>query len=176
MFDDDGLLIFQQSYKVLDELGDDSLAPTFAMIDPFGLKGVPLSTIARIAKHERCEVMFSLMTESMVRFMSGDIFPPLMDEVFGTDKWRGALYLESGDKALFLRDLYAEQLRSVGFSYVPPGFELRDEGNKVEYYLMFGTKNLTGLTKMKDAMWAVDKSGNYRFSGFEANSIQMTLI
>lgn len=162
--------------KTLDDLGDDSLAPTFAMIDPFGLKGIPLTTIARIANHERCEVLFSLMTKFMLRFLSTSGFEPHMDAVFGTDEWRDAQSLAPSEKAPFLRDLYTAQLKSIGFNYVPPGFELRDDRNIVEYYLVFGTNNLLGLEKMKDAMWSVDKTGNYRFSGYNASSLQLTLI
>jgi three-Cys-motif partner protein len=162
--------------NALDQLGDKSLAPTFAMVDPFGPKGAPLSTIARIAEYEKCEVLFSLMTEPMVRFLNSPIFEPHMDSVFGTADWRDAQSLDTGEKAPFLRDLYAAQLKEIGFKYVPPGFELRDSGNKVEYYLMFGTNNLLGLEKMKDAMWSVDATGNYQFSDFKANSAQLSLL
>ena len=162
--------------KALDELGDDSLAPTFAMIDPFGLKGVPLSTVARIANHDRCEVLFSLMAKFMLRFLSTSEFEPHMDAVFGTDEWRDAQPLDPSDKAPFLRDLYASQLKGIGFDFVPPGFELRDHMNRVEYYLMFGTNNLRGLEKMKDAMWTVDKTGSYTFSGFKEGSSQLRMF
>jgi hypothetical protein len=41
---------------------------------------------------------------------------------------------------------------------------------------MFGTNNLLGLEKMKDAMWSVDATGNYQFSDFKANSAQLSLL
>ena len=51
--------------------------------------------------------------------------------------------------------LYRTQLQSVGLPYVRT-FEMFNDGNRTEYFLYFGTKSTTGLSKMKQAMWAAD--------------------
>ena len=33
-----------------------------------------------------------------------------------------------------------------------------------DYFLFYGTRSLTGLKKMKEAMWKIDESGEFRFS------------
>jgi hypothetical protein len=46
-----------------------------------------------------------------------------------------------------------------------------NQGNRADYFLFFGTNNLRGLEKMKEAMWRVDPSGTFQFSDFtNANS------
>ncbi len=34
----------------------------------------------------------------------------------------------------------------------------------VDYYLFYATNHVTGLKKMKEAMWKVDETGEFRFS------------
>lgn len=41
---------------------------------------------------------------------------------------------------------------------------MRNDNDVVDYYLFYATKNLLGLKKMKEAMWKVDESGEFRFS------------
>lgn len=42
-------------------------------------------------------------------------------------------------------------------------FDIRPDGNR-GYALFFGTRNLKGLEKMKDAMWSVDPAGGCLYS------------
>jgi hypothetical protein len=48
--------------------------------------------------------------------------------------------------------------------------------NKTDYFLFFGTNNITGLKKMKEAMWRVDKSGLFQFSDATYNPNQPVLF
>src|SRR5207245_11369976 len=43
------------------------------------------------------------------------------------------------------------------------------------YYLVFVTKSIKGMEVMKDAMWAADKTGSYRFSD-RTDPAQRTLL
>jgi three-Cys-motif partner protein len=160
---------------VLDSLGGANLAPTFVMVDPFGVKGLPLATLARIASHPRTELLVSFMYESMARFLVTEEFARHLDLLFGTAPWRNAIELQGAEKKVFLRDLYSSQLRAIGMEYVR-SFELRDSGNRTEYFLTFGTHNRHGLRAMKDAMWKVDGAGGYEFSDFTQSPAQPTLF
>ncbi len=50
------------------------------------------------------------------------------------------------------------------------------KGNKTDYFLFFGTNNITGLRKMKEAMWKVDKNGTFQFSDSTHNPDQPVLF
>ena len=43
-------------------------------------------------------------------------------------------------------------------------FEMRNDRDVTDYYLFYATNYLLGLKKMKEAMWRVDISGEFRFS------------
>ena len=51
---------------------------------------------------------------------------------------------------------------------------MRDRENRTVYYLFFATNNRLGHIKMKEAMWKVDRFGDYRFS--DATDPNQTLL
>ena len=60
--------------------------------------------------------------------------------------------------------LYKEKLRQLrGIRYVF-AFEMRTRLNTLNYFLVFASQHPLGLEKMKEAMKAVDQSGEYCFS------------
>jgi len=146
-----------------------ALAPTFALVDPFGVSDTPISVIKRIMRSPKCEVLITFMYQWVNRFVegTGDTFPEHVDELFGTDEWRQVAGKSTPDeRRRFLRDLYKRQLRrEAGIEYVHT-FEMRDKNNQTEYFLFFGTNHIRGLEKMKEAMWKVDPGQGNRFSDF----------
>jgi hypothetical protein len=166
--------------KLLDELDAEGLqlAPTFAFIDPFGFSGTPMALIARIMKNQRCECLVSFMYESVNRFIShpDDSIARHFDELFGTTDWRNLIQIKNSDERRDeILNLYTMQLQSVaGVTYVRT-FEMINEGNRTEYFLLFTTNSPVGLSKMKQAMWKADPSGGQAFSD-RSDPSQMTLI
>ena len=73
----------------LDEQGN-RMAPALVMIDPFGVKGMPMKVIRRILANPKCEVYVSFMWEAMNRFVSEPGFEASLDELFATSEWRRA--------------------------------------------------------------------------------------
>jgi hypothetical protein len=51
-----------------------------------------------------------------------------------------------------------------------------NQGNRTDYFLFFGTHNLLGLEKMKEAMWQVDPLGTFHFSDFTDANRTMNLF
>lgn len=153
--------------RMLDAIGKAKLAPCMTMVDPFGVKGLPIELLARIAQHPRTELLVSFMYESMSRFISTPELEPHLDHMFGTPDWRSANGMKAADKKKFLVDLYVQQIRASGMKFVRT-FELRDDGNRTEYMLVFATNSFDGLSAMKDSMWAADPSGSFMFSDFTA--------
>jgi len=129
------------------------LAPTFAFIDPFGFKGAPIELISRLLAFERCEV-----------FLTAGRTTAHLDALFGTRDYLQACDLDTSPRKRFLHDLYKRQLHEVGgFTYVR-GFEMVTRDGHTAYFLFYGTRSLTGLRAMKDAMWKVDVGAGTRFS------------
>jgi three-Cys-motif partner protein len=155
--------------EVLDQMDakGTTLAPTFAFIDPFGIKGLPLKMIARLMEHKKCEVFITVMVGFIYRFISTPEFEPHCDDLFGTDKWRAALTMEGAAKEQFLRELYQERLLDpidgVAAKYARY-FTMKDGKNKTIYDLFFATNHSAGIDAMKDAMWNIDQSGGFAFS------------
>ena len=155
--------------EAMDALAGREPAPSFVMVDPFGVKGLPLRLLRRLARFRRTELLVSLMYEPIIRFLDHPNFESHLDDLFGTREWREARGLAADVKKGFLSDLYAGQLRNVGMRYVRL-FEMRDAGNRTEYFLAFATQNKEGLRAIKDAMWKVDEAGGLVFSDFTAPS------
>lgn len=145
--------------------GGRSLAPTFAFIDPFGFKGVPLQLIGELLSFPRCEVFFNFMYDSLNRWIDhpDEKITAHLQDLFGTPNFREAAKLTGEDRKLYLHDLYGKQLSASGFDYVQK-FEMIDERNRTVYSLYYGTKHLAGLKVMKQAMWKVDPIAGLRFS------------
>ena len=140
------------------------IAPTFAFIDPFGIKGLPLKIMVQLMAHERTEILVTIMTGFIHRFISTPEFERHCDDLFGCGEWRDARQLVGYEKESFLKKLYEKQLmHGVGAKYVR-FFTMKNEDNRTIYDLFFATNSETGIDKMKDAMWRVNTSGEYVFT------------
>ncbi len=155
--------------SVLDEIDRQrrSASPTFAFIDPFGYSHTPFEIVKRIMGHDKCEVLITFMYQPINRFVRhpDQTEAEHRDALFGTAKWRAARDIEEPDpRKEFLHNLYRDQLlHEAGAKYVR-SFEMIDRGNRTEYFLFFGTNNVLGLKKMKEAMWKVDPGTGVAFS------------
>ncbi|MBI3184666.1 MAG: three-Cys-motif partner protein TcmP [Myxococcales bacterium] len=145
------------------EADKNTLAPTFAFIDPFGFSGIPFSLIQRLLGHKRCEAFITFMVDAINRFLEHpeDKVVQHIAEAFGGDE---AVQIAKGpgDRIVKLRELYQRKLSSVA-KYVRY-FEMRDRQDRTQYYLFFATNNELGHLKMKEAMWKMDPDGDFRFS------------
>jgi three-Cys-motif partner protein len=162
--------------SILDELDQkrQALFPTLAFIDPFGFKHTPFKTIARLMTHPKCEVLINFMYEEINRFLGLPDYAKTFDELFGCQDWRGALELSTPEeKVAATRDLYLRQLKKVAKH--ARSFQMINMGNRVDYFLYFATDNTLGLRRMKEAMWKVDKTGEFQFSDLTDASHQLLL-
>lgn len=145
------------------ETGNDTFAPIFAFIDPFGFSGIPFSLIQRLLIRRGCEVFITFMVDAINRFLEHpeDKIVQHIVEAFGTKE---AVQIAKGpeDRVVRLRALYQSQLQKVA-KYVRY-FEMRDAQNRSQYFLFFATNNERGHLKMKEAMWKVDPEGEFTFS------------
>jgi three-Cys-motif partner protein len=151
--------------KVLNELEADrsQIAPTFALIDPFGFSGIPYGLIQRLLSKDKCEVLITFMVDSINRWLEHpeENIRSHIADTFGTEE-AFAIAQTPGDRVTALRNLYQKQLEKTA-KFVRY-FELRDRDGRVIYHLFFATNNALGHLKMKEAMWTVDPLGEFSFS------------
>ena len=139
--------------------------PIFAFIDPFGWTGIPFSSIRRILTSPNCEVLVNFMYEPVNRFINMPEQSDNFDALFGTTDWRKLIDLSDPDeRRQESHDLYMRQLQHSAHARYARSFEMKNVGNRTNYYLFYATNSLLGLKKMKEAMWKVDPSGGYTFS------------
>ena len=160
--------------EALDRIDEQNrhLAPSFVMIDPFGVSETPMRTIGRILSNPKSEVYVSFMSREINRFREHPNFARHLDDLFGCPDWRhGDSIPEGKERIAFFYDLYKSQLKAAGAKYVLH-FELY-KGNELVYAIFFGTGSLEGCDKMKQAIWKVAPFGDYRFRGNQVG--QLTL-
>ena len=92
-----------------------NLAPTFAFVDPFGVKGLPMDLLRRLLSFDRCELFVYFDFNTVNRFANAGNIDDRLTELFGTDLFKQAVGLKGDDRKSFLHDLYQSQLaRSAG--------------------------------------------------------------
>lgn len=144
--------------------------PTFALLDPFGLKGLPFALVERLLRRRSCEVLVTFMTHSAQRWHG--VLPDYINSLIG-DPLASEKIGQSPNKADAAKALYQTSLASV-VRFVRY-FRMRNRGGNPIYDLFFATENPLGFLKMKEAMWALDRSGTFRFSD-ASNPDQTTLF
>lgn len=150
------------------------MAPALVMMDPFGIKDIPLSVIRGILGNRQCEVYVTFMWEEMNRFFTTSEFEPHMDAMFGTDAWRRAADMAGSERRRHLYALYKAQLKSAGAKHVLH-FHLYKR-NGLKYSVFFATRHPLGSDRMKKAIWKVAPFGGGDFSFRGGNSDQMVML
>jgi three-Cys-motif partner protein len=151
-----------------------ALPPSFIFIDPFGWTGHGLELSSRILEFPKCEVLVYVPFPWIARFVDDNNVRGSLDNLFGDDGWLPARKLEDGrDRVQFLHDLFLERLAS--YAGLARSFEFRISGRGWNgYHLFFGTGHLTGLDRMKRAMWRLDPVAGAKFA--DSTGGQLTLF
>ncbi|MFE1166349.1 three-Cys-motif partner protein TcmP [Nocardiopsis sp. NPDC058789] len=137
-------------------------SPFFAVLDGWGgPDAIPLDIARSAANRPGGEVLVTFQPQHLVRFATTENGAQAGDRCFGSDDWRAVVDQPKKMKKKFLVDCYRNSLFKAGFRYAA-SFEMRDE-KKNELHLVFASNHLKGLTKMKEAMWKVDKQHGVRF-------------
>jgi three-Cys-motif partner protein len=147
-----------------------NLAPTFLFIDPFGIKEASFKLIQRFMENPKCEVMVNFMVEYINRFSRTKAFEKSLNDLYGTDKWK--ICDRADERIKCFIETYKNQLKEI-VKYCW-SFEMVNDRNKGCYMLFYGTNHLLGLEKMKDAMWKIDPTGDYKF--YDSYHSQLTIF
>lgn len=163
-------------HRLLDDLERDGsrIAPSLMMLDPFGVKGVPIGLVRRFLTHPRTEVYISFMYDSFRRFREQPEFEQHLDELFGVRAWRETIDLPDSEEARQATyEVYEQCLRNAGARFVLH-FDIFQRGRLV-YSVFFGTKHALGCDKMKQAMWRAAPDGSFQFRGQRGGQITLEL-
>jgi three-Cys-motif partner protein len=161
--------------KLLDAMPPgQSLAPTFAFIDPFGYTDHDLQLSSRILGFRRCEVLVYMPFPFIARFVDQASIAPALTRLYGDESWRAAQGKATlAEREAVLHDTFLVALcRSAKYAR---SFEIIGNGGNTGYHLFFATGNLRGLEKMKEAMWKVDPVAGSTFAD-STNSAQLVLF
>jgi three-Cys-motif partner protein len=153
--------VFRRRLDEIQQAGQ-RLAPTFAFVDPFGYSDAPMDLTGQFLQFARTEVLIYLPLPFVARFLGREGQKRSLTALFGTDQWQEAIELTWDERLTFLHDLFRDQLRRSGCTYVR-SFEIHSGGTR-GYHLFFGTTHLLGLEKMKEAMWSLDPLQGQSFS------------
>lgn len=150
--------------SILDEFDaqNQTLAPTFTFVDPFGYAGFPLKLIARLIAPSASEVLITFMASRVTRFLD-EFHENALDALFGTTEWRSARDLAGEQRVQFLLRMYTRRLRESTPARHVLTFEMVGRDGNPIYWLIFATKHYRGCEAMKEAMYRVDPTGSYRF-------------
>lgn len=138
------------------------LAPTFIFIDPFGFSGIPASVIAGLLKNPKVEVFINFSVDSINRFIGTEEANKHIPELFGTEGVIELIKNSKENRVRDLRDLYQRMLTK--HAKFVRYFEMRNNDDRVIYYLFFCGNHNLGHLRMKEAMWRVSKEGDFSFS------------
>lgn len=139
-------------------------APFIALLDPQA-GDLYWNTVREISQKDKAEVLinfpFGMAVNRCMPLTVGSAITKddetELDEIFGDKNWK-EIYLERKSNKITptiarekYLDLYLSNLLSVGFKYIAVKNIKNSRGNHI-YYLIFGTKNIRGLEKMKDVL------------------------
>lgn len=136
--------------------------PTFFMIDPFGINA-HFSTIERIMKIPKTEVLFNFMYNFTRRFTGYKNTEEIITKLFGTKEWLQFKSLNGDAKEIALRDLYRHQLKKCA-QYVYQYRMSFPNDKRTYYYLFHASNNRDGCSIMKDSFAKIN-FGNVEFLG-----------
>lgn len=140
--------------------------PTFAFVDPFGFKDLPIADLCSLLRTGSCEVLFNFMYNDINRFFTfeNEKHRSHLMMLFDFDELPSVAGLDSHERERLLNQQIEQVFRRRGnFEHVR-SFQMEGMTNRTLYSLFFATHRIEGLEVMKDVMWKIDPAEGRRFS------------
>ncbi len=131
-----------------------------AVIDPTAFQ-ISLDSIAALTQGRPVDLIVTLMTGFLKRFIDDPSYEPHLDPFFGSRDWRSMVELKlEGEKITFrkLLDFYEQQLRKLGYTHVDDDVRILNSNEATIYHLVFASKHPRGAEFFK-------KISQLKFSG-----------
>lgn len=163
--------------KFLDTIdaSDSKLAPTFFLIDPFGIAEIKMATIKRIMSKKNTEILLNFMYNCLQRWVAhpDEKINKIYDEYFGSDIWRNCKGKKLYEKEAELVKIFRDNCKNF-CKFVYP-FRLRfPHKDQTYYYLFHLSQHYKGCSLMKDSFAKFNdgkseyRGENYKSSLFES--------
>lgn len=149
--------LFNENTQAIDEFV--SKAGTnpfkFVFLDQKGWAATPMSQLRPFVQTRPCELLFTLMTSHLTRFVDLKELTPAYESLYGRpgviDRIR-SLPKGTGQREEAAVEEYCTSLKQVcGFQYVSRAIIMDPEKERVRYYLVFATNSLHGIDVFKTA-------------------------
>lgn len=87
--------------EMLDDLDSRNarLGPTFAFVDPVGVKATPMSVLKRLTDYPKGELLVYFAHEAVFRFCGAGNIDEALTDLFGTDEYKDARFCPGGSAA-----------------------------------------------------------------------------
>ena len=154
--------------EILDEVSN--IAPTFVFIDPFGFE-IKYSTLNKIMNIKKSEILFNFMFNGINRFLSLRQNEKIMNDLFGTNKWKSLSELKGIERENKIIELYKSQLKKIAKFVFPYQIEF-PKMQRTYYYLFHLTNHYKGASIMKSS-FAKFNYGRAKYLGSRANQLKL---
>ena len=168
--------------QILTELESEgkNLAPCLCFVDPFGWSDLNYEILSNIMKYEKAELLITFMAGYLERFVWDPSHLLSIKQLYSDQQIQDIKEKRTEENLVtkfFLENL-TRNIKNIGVNaqIYTISFATYNNYNKLEYYLIYITKNCKGLDAMKEAMFGSAKDGSYKFSDFDFNPKQTTLV
>ena len=123
-----------------------------AFIDPTAFQ-IGLEAIDHLTSGLRIDVIITVMTGYMTRFIAERSFEDPMDQFFGSGDWRAFVESKAGGEKITSRrilDHYEEKLRRLDYSYFNDSVRIANSRDRTIYHLVFASKHQLGERFFKE--------------------------
>jgi three-Cys-motif partner protein len=117
-----------------------------AVIDPEAFE-MSYDAISRLTEGLRIDLIIIFMTGFVRRFISRPEFESPLDSFYGTNEWRSLVsQRNAGERVTYrkLLDLYADQLRKLGYQYVDDDARMLNSKRSTIYHIVFASRHTLG--------------------------------
>lgn len=161
--------------EILDEVPiKNMLVPSFWFIDPFGIKGVPLTLVQRILQYKQAEIFFRFSSRDISRFLTSPYHTEALKKIYNSDCWQEAVPLSGQARDLRLRDLYIRRLKEEEIARFVNSFKVTMPNIlRTAYHLIHATNHFDGFKIMKDIMYGAGTPGTFAYLGPEEGQLRL---
>jgi three-Cys-motif partner protein len=128
---------------------------TLWIIDPYGLKQIPWTTVSEVVKVPKNDAVITFMADEVHRYRTNPAMVAVMNNLYGDDSWtRIPDGLTTAQSKAALVKLYRDKLEAMGCH--ASSFDVDVAGRYTRYSLIFATHHPAGLQCWNSAKWSAD--------------------
>ena len=136
--------------------------------------------LSRIMMYEKAELLITFMAGYVERFVFDPMHLPSLKKLY-SDQQLESIRTSINDENLVTKYFLENLIQKINSNNAASdlftlSFATYNNHNRLEYYLIYLTKNCKGLEVMKKAMFDSAKDGSYKFSDFDFDPNQKTLV